>query len=96
VGGRTGELTEFATQSQLAIAIGGRGPTYGQALTLVQVLKQCGDDLTRENIVRQAANLHDLHVPLILGTLSTSPTDYEPFKSMPMQFDGTRWELISE
>jgi len=69
---------------------------YGQALTLVQVLKQCGDDLTRENIVRQAANLHDLHVPLILGTLSTSPTDYEPFKSMPMQFDGTRWELISE
>ncbi len=70
---------------------------YGQGFTLVQVLKQCGDDLSRENIVRQAANLHDLRVPLILSTLSTSPTDYEPFKSMqPMQFDGQRWQLIPE
>jgi len=70
---------------------------YSQGFTLVQVLKKCGDDLSRENVVRQAANLHDLQVPLILGALRTSPTDYEPFKSMrPMQFDGKRWQLIPE
>jgi len=71
--------------------------SFSQGFTLVHVLRQCGDDLSRENIVRQAANLHGLQVPLILGTLSTSPTDYEPFKSMkPMQFDGNRWQLIPE
>jgi branched-chain amino acid transport system substrate-binding protein len=67
--------------------------------TLVQVLKQCGDDLTRENIMRQAANLHDLALPLLLPgiTINTSPTDFRPVKQMqPMRFDGKLWQLMGE
>ncbi len=39
---------------------------YAAAFTVAHVLKQCGDDLTRENVMRQAANLHDLEVPMLL------------------------------
>jgi branched-chain amino acid transport system substrate-binding protein len=72
---------------------------YLVSQTLVQVLKQCGDDLTRENIMRQAASLHNLVLPLLLPgiTINTSPTDYRPIKQMqPMRFDGKRWELLGE
>jgi branched-chain amino acid transport system substrate-binding protein len=72
---------------------------YGPCLcqTLVQVLKQCGDDLTRENIMKQAANLHDFTMPMLLPgiTINTSPTDFAPIKQMQMQrFDGERWNLF--
>ncbi len=72
---------------------------YGPCLcqTLVQVLKECGDDLTRENIMKQAANLHDFTVPMLLPgiTINTSPTDFAPIKQMQMQhFDGERWNLF--
>jgi branched-chain amino acid transport system substrate-binding protein len=72
---------------------------YGPSLcqTLVQVLKQCGDDLTRENIMKQAANLHDFTVPMLLPgiTINTSPTDFAPIKQLQMQrFDGERWNLF--
>jgi len=66
---------------------------------LVQVLRQCGDDLTRDNVMRQAANLHDLRLPLLLPgiTINTSPTDYRPIKQMqPMRFNGKRWEPIGD
>ena len=72
---------------------------YLSAQTLVQVLKQCGDDLSRENIIRQAANLHDLELPLLLPgiRINTSPTDYRPIKQMrPMRFNGRNWEFIGE
>ena len=46
---------------------------YGAAQTLVQVLKQCGDDLTRENVMRQAANLKDLEVPALLPGSGSTP-----------------------
>jgi len=72
---------------------------YLVAQTLVQVLKQCGEDVTRDNIMRQAANLHDLKLPLLLPgiTINTSRTDYRPIKQMqPMRFDGKRWELLGE
>jgi branched-chain amino acid transport system substrate-binding protein len=62
--------------------------TFSQ--TLVQVLKQCGNDLTRENVMRQAANIHDLKLPLLLPglTINASPTDFRPIKQMqPMQFN---------
>jgi branched-chain amino acid transport system substrate-binding protein len=65
--------------------------------TLVQVLKQCGEDLSRENIMRQAANLHDLELPLLLPgiRINTSPTDYRPVKQMqPVRFNGHNWELF--
>jgi branched-chain amino acid transport system substrate-binding protein len=71
------------------------GPCFSQ--TLVQVLKQCGDELTRENVMRQAANLKDFTVPMLLPgiTINTSPTDFAPIKQMQMaRFDGERWRLF--
>jgi branched-chain amino acid transport system substrate-binding protein len=67
------------------------------AATVVQVLKQCGDELTRENVMRQAANLHDFTVPMLLPGISinTSPTDFAPVKQIQMaRFDGERWRLF--
>jgi branched-chain amino acid transport system substrate-binding protein len=72
---------------------------YSVAQTLVQVLKQCGDDLTRENIMRQAANLKDLELPMLLPGIraNTSPTDFYPLKQYQLaRFNGKRWELFGE
>ena len=69
---------------------------YSVAQTLVQVLKQCGDDLTRANVMRQAANLKNLQLPLALPgvKINTSPTDFNPFESLQLQrFDGKQWVL---
>jgi branched-chain amino acid transport system substrate-binding protein len=68
---------------------------YSVAQTLVQVLKQAGDNLTRENVMRQAANLKDLELPMLMPgiKINTSPTDYYPIEQMQMQrFDGERWQ----
>jgi branched-chain amino acid transport system substrate-binding protein len=75
------------------------GNVYGpsNAATIVQVLKQCGDELTRENVMKQAANLHDFRVPMLLPgiTINTSPTDFAPVKQVQMgRFDGERWQLF--
>jgi branched-chain amino acid transport system substrate-binding protein len=72
---------------------------YGYLIgqTLVQVIKQCGNDLSRANIMHQAANLHDLELPLLLPgiRINTSPTDYRPVKQLqPMRFNGRNWELF--
>ena len=67
---------------------------YTVSMLLVQVLKQCGDELTRENVMRQAANLHDIELPLLLPGIkvNTSPTDYHPLEQEQMQrFEGKRW-----
>jgi branched-chain amino acid transport system substrate-binding protein len=66
---------------------------YGYALsqTLVQVLKQCGDELTRENVMKQATNLKDFEVGVLLPgiKINTSPTDYYPIEQMQMlRFNG--------
>jgi branched-chain amino acid transport system substrate-binding protein len=69
------------------------------AATVVQVLKQCGDELTRENVMKQAANLHDFTVPMLLPgiKINTSPTDFAPVKQVQMaRFNGERWELFGE
>ena len=52
----------------------------------MQVLKQCGDDLTRENVMRQAANLKNLELPMLLPgiKINTSPTDYFPIKQVQL------------
>ena len=75
--------------------------TYGYAVaqTLHEVLKQCGDDLTRENVMKQAANLKSLQVGLLLPgiKISTSPDDYYPIEQMQMQrFNGERWEPVGD
>jgi branched-chain amino acid transport system substrate-binding protein len=74
-------------------------PVYGYAVTqsLVGVLKQCGDDLTRANIMKQAASLKDQQIGMLLPgiTINTSPTDFYPIKQMQMQeFNGERWVPI--
>ena len=73
--------------------------SFNSGMVLVQVLKQCGDDLSRENILKQATNLHDLALPMLLPgiTVSTSPTDYYPVKRMQlMRWDGKQWVRFGE
>jgi branched-chain amino acid transport system substrate-binding protein len=70
---------------------------YLAAQTLVQAIKQCGDDLTRENVMKQAASLKNLQLGMLLPgiAINTSPTDFAPIKQMQMeQFNGERWELF--
>ena len=70
---------------------------YNIAQTLVQVLKQCGDDLTRENVMKQAANLKDFRTTNLLPgiTINTSPIDFAPIKQVQLRrFEGERWELF--
>ncbi len=78
---------------------GGTVVGYGVAQTLVQVLKQCGDNLTRENIMKQAASLKDFRTEVLLPgiKINTSPTDYAPISSLQlMRFKGDRWELFGD
>ncbi|HEV2100536.1 MAG TPA: ABC transporter substrate-binding protein [Stellaceae bacterium] len=75
------------------------GAVVGPSLagTLAQVLKQCGDNLTRENVMKEAASLRDFSVPMLLPgiTINTSPTDFAPVKQVQMaRFDGARWQLF--
>jgi branched-chain amino acid transport system substrate-binding protein len=72
---------------------------YATAQTLVVVLTACGDNLTRENVIREAASLHNLKLPMLLPgiTVSTSADDYAPIKQMQLQkFDGTGWKLFGD
>ena len=69
------------------------------AATMVQVLKQCGNDLSRENIMRQAANLKDFHAPLLYPgiTINTSPTNYSPIRQLQLStFNGEGWDPIGD
>lgn len=70
---------------------------YAYAQTLEHVLKQCGDDLTRENIMRQAANMKDYRNDALLpgSLISTSPTDYRVVEFIKLQrFNGKAWEFV--
>ena len=70
---------------------------YSMAQTIVQVLKQCGDELTRENVMKQAASMTDLELPMLLPgiSLSTSAKDFFPVKQMRLaRFDGTSWIVM--
>jgi branched-chain amino acid transport system substrate-binding protein len=69
-------------------------PGYINAFMIARILKQCGDDLTRENILKQATSLNDVQPPMLLPgiLLSNSPTDYGAFHAMQLvQFDGKTW-----
>ena len=68
---------------------------YVTASLLVQVLKQCGDNLTRENVMKQTANLKNFELDMLLPGIkvNTSPTDYFPLEELQMRrFSGERWE----
>jgi len=72
---------------------------YGVAQTLVEVLKKCGDNLTRENIMKQAASLKDFRTEVLLPgvMINTSPTDFAPISQLQlMRFKGDKWELFGD
>jgi branched-chain amino acid transport system substrate-binding protein len=72
---------------------------YAVAQTMVQVLKQCGDDLTRANIMKQAASLKNFRTEVLLPgiAMNTSPTDFAPIDQLQlMRFKGERWELFGD
>ncbi len=72
---------------------------YGAAQTLVKVLEQCGDDLTRANVMKQAANLKGFTTDTLLPgvKIETSPTDFAPISQLQMmRFKGDKWELFGE
>jgi branched-chain amino acid transport system substrate-binding protein len=72
---------------------------YGVSKAMLQVLKQCEDNFTRENIMKQAANLHDLELPTLLPGIkvNTSPTNYHPIRQMQLRkFDGTTWVRLGD
>jgi branched-chain amino acid transport system substrate-binding protein len=70
---------------------------YGVGVTAMQVLRQCGADLSRENIMKQAASLHDLVIPTHINgiKINTSATNYHPIQQMQlMKWTGKQWELF--
>ncbi|UGV25814.1 branched-chain amino acid ABC transporter substrate-binding protein [Rhodopseudomonas boonkerdii] len=72
---------------------------YSIAQTMVAALQQCGDDLTRENLMKQAANLKGLQLDGLLPgvTVNTSPTDFSPIDQFQMMsFKGERWQRFGE
>jgi branched-chain amino acid transport system substrate-binding protein len=72
---------------------------FGAAATMVQVLKQCGNDLSRDNVMKEAANLKDFVAPMLLPgmKINTSPTNYDPIRQMQLAtFNGQSWELFGE
>jgi branched-chain amino acid transport system substrate-binding protein len=72
---------------------------YAAAETLVQVLTQCGDDLSRENVMRQAASLKDYRGSILLPgiAINTGPDDFRPIEQMRLvQFDGGTWQPIGD
>jgi ABC-type branched-subunit amino acid transport system substrate-binding protein len=72
---------------------------YSVASLMHETLKKCGDDLTRENLMRQAANFQKFKLPLLLPgiTVSTSPTDFYPIQAVQLsRFKGETWELFGD
>jgi branched-chain amino acid transport system substrate-binding protein len=90
-------MKKYNTSGNIADAFTVYG--YSAAQTMVHVLKACGDNLTRENLMKQAASIHDLKLPMLLQgiTISTSASDFAPIKQMQLEkFDGNTWQLFGE
>jgi len=90
-------MKKYNAQGNLADAFNVFGYTVAQ--TMVQVLKQCGDDLTRANVMKQAASLKGLSLPMLLPgiKINTSATDFYPIQSVQLQrFKGETWELFGD
>jgi branched-chain amino acid transport system substrate-binding protein len=90
-----GFMNKWYPQGDKKDGLNAFGPT--QAGATVYVLKACGNDLTRENVMKQAANIHHLSLPMLLPgiTINTSPTDFAPIKQVQMgRFNGQRWVLF--
>ena len=72
---------------------------YGVAQTVVQVLRQCGDNLTRENVMKQAASLKNFRTEMLLPgiMINTSAADFAPISQLQlMRFKGEQWQLFGD
>ena len=72
---------------------------YATARMIVEVLKRCGDDLSRENLLKQATNIHDLQLPLFLPgvKINISPASRVAWRRASMaRFDGVKWVLFGD
>jgi branched-chain amino acid transport system substrate-binding protein len=72
---------------------------YGVTFLMTETLKRCGDNLTRANLMKQAASFQKFKVPVLLPgiTISTSPTDFYPIQSVQLQrFKGDTWDLFGD
>jgi branched-chain amino acid transport system substrate-binding protein len=70
---------------------------YSVSRTMVEVLRQCGDDLARDNVMKQAASLKNFEPGLLLPgiAINTAPTDFAPIKQLQlMKFAGQTWQLF--
>jgi branched-chain amino acid transport system substrate-binding protein len=82
-----------------SLADSGNAYGYSVAQTIVQVIKQCGDTLTRENVMKQAASLKNVELPMLLPGIkvNTSATDFFPIEQMQLaKFDGKTWVLFGD
>jgi branched-chain amino acid transport system substrate-binding protein len=90
-------VAKYLTPSDL---IDGNAVTaFGNAAMLIQVLKQCDDDLSRENIMRQAANIKDIELPMLLPGIkvNTAPDNFYPIRQMQLAtFNVESWELFGD
>jgi branched-chain amino acid transport system substrate-binding protein len=72
---------------------------FGNTHTMLTVLENCGEDLSRENMMKQATSLHDLENPVLLPgiKINTSPTNYRPIRQLQlMRWTGKTWELFGD
>ena len=93
------EYKEFIAKYMEPGDLNNNNTVYGfnVSATLIQVLKQCGSDLSRENIMKQAANLKNLELPMLLPgiRINTSPENYFPIRQLQLAtFNGTSWEAV--
>ncbi len=90
-------MNRYNTSGKITDGFNGYG--YGHAQAMVAVLKASGDNLTRENVLKQATSIRELRTFALLPgiTVSTSPDDFAPIKKMQMErFDGTSWQFFGE
>jgi branched-chain amino acid transport system substrate-binding protein len=95
------EYVAFVTKYLTPADIPDANVVYGMgaSATMVQALKQCGDDLSRENIMKQAANIKDLELPMLLpgAKINTSPDNFAPIRQEQLaRFDGESWSAFGE
>lgn len=77
----------------------GNVSAFALTYTMIKVLKACGNDMSRENMMKQATSLHDLEVPVALPgiKLNTSPTNYHPVRQLQlMRWTGKSWDLFGD
>jgi branched-chain amino acid transport system substrate-binding protein len=90
-------IAKYMTPKELIDAFAVYG--FGAAASMIQVLKQCGNDLSRANVMRQAANLKDLELPMLLPgiKINTSPDNFSPIRQEALAtFNGESWERFGE